>query len=182
MSKSTVEEFARDAVAKLIAVVVAGFSQPAVRFARTPRQAEEQSNPKADQALGFFYCTCLLHKDTQIMTEPETDTAASHHHLRHHAPRRRAIARRQHEPGREAGDRPGAGRVGGGRDRGRLSHRLARRLQGRPADCPGGPRGGDLRAGPLPHRRHRPRLGSGAVCPAAADPRLPGHQRHPSRA
>ena len=41
---------------------------------------------------------------------------------------------------------------------------------------------GDLRAGPLPQRRHRPRLGGGAVCPTAADSRLPGHQRHPSRA
>ena len=43
------------------------------------------------------------------------------------------------------------------------------------------PRRGDLRAGPLPRRRHRPRLGSRAARRTAADPRLPGHQRHPSR-
>ena len=61
-------------------------------------------------------------------------TDAPHHHLRHHAPRRRAIARLQHEPRRKARGRPGAGRSGRRRHRGRLSHRVAGRLRSGAAD------------------------------------------------
>ena len=49
------------------------------------------------------------------------------------------------------------------------------------ADRPLGPRRADLRPGPLPRGRHRPRLGGRPPRRAAADPRLPRHQRHPSR-
>ena len=101
--------------------------------------------------------------------------------LRHHAARRRAIARRQHEPERKTGNRPGAGRPGRRRHRGRLSDRLARRFRGGAADRPNDTRAGDLRAGPLPRGRHRPGLGSFEACPVAADSYLSGHQRHPSR-
>ena len=49
------------------------------------------------------------------------------------------------------------------------------------ADRPRRPRLGHLRPGPLPRRGHRPRLGGGPARRAPADPRLPGHQRHPPR-
>ena len=49
------------------------------------------------------------------------------------------------------------------------------------ADRPPGPRADHLRPGPLQRRRHRPRLGGPARRRPAAHPRLPGHQRHPSR-
>ena len=45
----------------------------------------------------------------------------SHQNLRHHAARRRAIARRQHEHRRKAGNRPSAGRPGRRHHRSRLS-------------------------------------------------------------
>ena len=65
--------------------------------------------------------------------------------------------------------------------RGRLPHRLARRFRGRERDRPLGPRRADLRPGPLPRRGHRPGLGGRPARRAAADPRFPRHQRHPSR-
>ncbi|CAA9384504.1 MAG: 2-isopropylmalate synthase, partial [uncultured Ramlibacter sp.] len=52
-------------------------------------------------------------------------------HLRHHLARRRAIARRLHDQGREAADRPPARTTQGGRDRGRLCRQLQRRFRGR---------------------------------------------------
>ena len=101
----------------------------------------------------------LSHKGKPPMSQ-ETDP-----HFRHHAARRRAIARREHEPGREDGGRPGPGRPGRRRHRGRLSHRLAGRLRGGPRHRHEHPRLGDLRPGPLQRRGHRPRLGSAASTP-----------------
>ena len=60
--------------------------------------------------------------------------------------------------------------------------RLARRLRGRARHRRRGHRLVGLRPGPLQRPRHRPRLGGAPVRPEAADPRLPGHLRHPSRA
>ena len=105
-----------------------------------------------------------------------------HPDLRHDAPRRRAVARRQHEPRREARDRPGPGRPGRRHHRGRLPDRLAGRLRGRPRHRHRGRRLDHLRPGPLQRPRHRPRLGGRPVRPEAADPRLPRHLGDPPRA
>ena len=70
-------------------------------------------------------------------------------HLRHHAARRRAVAGRQLEHGREARDRAPARAAGRGRHRGRLPDRLAGRLRGRAGHrrARSGPRIGGLARG-----------------------------------
>ena len=71
--------------------------------------------------------------DQQPASRPERGS-----HLRHHAARRRAVARRDAEHRGEAGDRPAAGAPARGHHRGRLPHRQPRRLRGRAARGHGG--------------------------------------------
>ena len=58
------------------------------------------------------------------------------HHLRHHPARRRAVARRHHDPRGEARGRRAARRHGRRHHRGRLPDRLRRRLRGGAARSP----------------------------------------------
>ena len=96
-------------------------------------------------------------------------------HLRHHAPRRRAVARRHDDARREAADRGAARRDGRRHHRGGLPDRLRRRLRGGQRHRrPGAERGG-LRPRPRQLQRHRPLLGGGAARAAAADPHLHRH-------
>ena len=91
-------------------------------------------------------------------------------HLRHHAARRRAVARHLAERGGEGGDRPAARAPRRRRDRGRLPDRLARGLRGGQGDRPEGRRAGHLRPGP--HPQGATSTPSGGRCKDAARPRI----------
>ena len=102
-------------------------------------------------------------------------------HLRHHPPRRRAVAGGEYESHRKDGDRPGAPATRGRRHRSRLPDRVAGRLRQRPGDRRHDPGRDRLRAGPLQRCRHRPRLGGPPRRGTAADPRFPRHKLDPPR-
>ena len=102
--------------------------------------------------------------------------------LRHHAARRRAVARQQPERLGEAGDRPSAGAPGRRRDRGRFPGQQPRRFRRRADHRPRGQGPRHLRPGPLHRERHPHLLGGHQGRRAPAHPHLRVHLRHPSGA
>ena len=101
-------------------------------------------------------------------------------HLRHHPARRRAVARRDAQCRREAGDRAPTGPPGRGHHRGRLPDRLARRLRRRAAHRRAGATGRSSAAWRAPCEGDVDRCWEAIKRRAApAHPRLHVHQRHP---
>ena len=96
---------------------------------------------------------------SEVGHEPVPDDAGPRPHLRHHAARRRAVARDLAQHAGEGRDRPAARAARRRRDRGRLPDHLARRLRGGRGDRARRRGPGGLRPRPHPQGRHRRRLG-----------------------